>query len=260
MISFELNGKQVQLDIISDLTLLQLLRDKLGITSPKNGCAPAGQCGCCTVLIDGLPQFACRTVATQVAGKRVTTLEGLPDQARRLLAECFVRAGAVQCGYCTPGIAIRTHALLERNPSPSRAEIVAELVGHFCRCTGYKKIINAIELLARVRRGEALPSSGNGQSGVGAPLAKYGGRELVLGERKFIDDITVPGMVFAAMRFSDHPRALVKRIDTSVAEVMPGVLRVATWRDVPGERYVGLVEKDWPICIAEGEETRCVGD
>jgi CO/xanthine dehydrogenase Mo-binding subunit/aerobic-type carbon monoxide dehydrogenase small subunit (CoxS/CutS family) len=260
MLSFELNGSPVQVDNASDLTLLELLRDRLGITSPKNGCAPAGQCGCCTVLIEGLPQFACRTAAAQIAGKQITTLEGLPEEARRLLAECFVQAGAVQCGYCTPGIAMRTHALLERNPNPSRAEIVAELVGHFCRCTGYKKIIDAIELLARVRRGEPLPSSGSGTGGVGSPLGKYGGRELVLGQRNFIDDITVPGMVHAVMRYSDHPRALVKRIDTSAAEAMPGVLQVATWRDVPGDRYIGLVEKDWPIFVAEGEETRCVGD
>jgi xanthine dehydrogenase molybdenum-binding subunit len=259
MVSFTLNSRQVQVDDFADLTLLDVLRDRLGVTSPKNGCAPAGQCGCCTMLVDGLPQFACRTDPATIAGKHITTLEGLSEQDRRLLAECFVRAGAVQCGYCTPGIAMRAHALLERNPNPSRSEIAGELVGHLCRCTGYKKVIDAVELLARVRRGAPLPPNGD-TSGVGASLAKYEAREAAIGQRKFIADITMPGMVHAVMRFSDHPRALVKRIDASAAQALPGVLRVATWRDVPGERYVGLIEQDWPIFIAEGEETRCIGD
>lgn len=259
-ISFTLNDRRVQVDDFAGLNLLDVLRDRLGVTSPKNGCAPAGQCGCCTVLIDGLPQFACRIDPATLEGKAVTTLEGLTEEQRRLLAECFVRTGAVQCGYCTPGIAIRAHALLERNPDPSRAEIAGELVGHFCRCTGYKKIIDAVELLARVRRGAPLPPNGNANGGVGSPLAKYEAREAAIGKRKFIADINVPGMVHAVMRFSDHPRALVRRIDTAAAEALPGVLKVATWRDVPGERYVGLIEQDWPIFVAEGEETRCVGD
>jgi xanthine dehydrogenase molybdenum-binding subunit len=258
-VTFTLNGRRVQVGDLDGLSLLDVLRDRLGITSPKNGCAPAGQCGCCTVLIDDLPQFACRIEPATIQGKTVTTLEGLTEEDRRLLAECFVRTGAVQCGYCTPGIAIRVHAFLERNPNPSRAEIAGELVGHFCRCTGYKKIIDAVELLARVRRGAALPPN-RGGGGVGSPLGKYEAREAAIGRRKFVADITVPGMVHAVLRFSDHPRALVKRIDTAAAEALPGALKVATWRDVPGERYVGLIEKDWPIFVAEGEETRCVGD
>jgi len=280
-IAFTLNGRPLQIGREDGSTLLELLRERLGVTSPKDGCGGQGQCGCCTVLIDDMPQFACRIPASQLAGRRVTTLEGLSDDDRRLLADCFVRAGAVQCGFCTPGIAIRVHALLGRYPHPSRREIAGELVGHLCRCTGYKKIIDAVELLTRVRSGQASVGEGadptgpvgridtspprDAQSGehpgrIGTSLPRYDGHEAVLGQRKFIDDIAVDGMVFAAMRFSDHPRALVRRIDTCAAEALPGVLRVATWRDVPGERYVGLIERDWPIFVAEGEETRCVGD
>lgn len=301
-VPFVLNGRPVQAEAGLDLSLLDALRECFGITSPKNGCAPMGQCGCCTVLVDGRPKLACQMKLHQVAGKSVTTLEGLTEEARRQLADCFVGAGAVQCGFCTPGIAMRTYALLERNPNPTRAEILADLAAHLCRCTGYKKIIEAVELLARVRRGEILsppkavttaePLSGKAVpqasdahmktrnlcpplpvieftgempvpqtlGGVGARLEKYDGRALVLGQRPFVDDITVPGMVFAAMRFSDHPRALVKRIDPSPVAVVEGVIRVLTWRDVPGERHVGLIEQDWPVLVAEGEETRYVGD
>ena len=278
-VSFTLNGCRVSCEADEGLSLLALLRGRFGITSPKNGCAPLGQCGCCTVLVDDRPKLACQMTASQVAGKRVTTLEGLSDEARQTLADCFVRAGAVQCGFCTPGIALRSYALLEKNPQPTREEIAVELAAHLCRCTGYKKIIDAVELLAQVRRGEAASASEPPSSpltmcgivkgvkaahaapgGVGTRLEKYDGRNLVLGQRKFVDDVTVPGMAYAAMRFSDHPRALVKRIDTTAAQAVNGVLRVVTWQDVPGERDVGLIEQDWPVFIAGGEETRYVGD
>ncbi|MFH1418922.1 MAG: molybdopterin cofactor-binding domain-containing protein [Planctomycetota bacterium] len=260
LLSFTLNGRPVTVESSQDLSLLDALRNRLGITSPKNGCQPMGQCGCCTVLVDDRPTLSCRMPVRKAAGKRVTTLEGLSDEARRLLAECFVRAGGVQCGFCIPGIAIRSYALLETNPNPTREEIEDELTAHLCRCTGYQKIVDAVELLAAVRRGQHQLDDAGDAGEVGTPLPKYDARNAVLGQRKFIDDISIPGMAFAAMRFSDHPRALVKRIDTSAAQAADGVLRVITWRDVPGDRHVGLIEQDWPILIAEGEETRYVGD
>ena len=258
--AFKLNGSEVSLADAASLTLLDAMRDRFGITSPKDGCQPLGQCGCCTVLIDGKPRLSCTMKASLAAGKEVTTLEGLPEETRREIAECFVKAGGVQCGFCIPGIAVRAHALIESNADPSRQQIANDLRAHLCRCTGYTKIVNAIEDLARHRRGD-----GNGQGcaanqGVGARLSKYGGHDCVLGDHLYIDDITIPQTVFGAMRFSDHPRALVKRIDTSAAEALDGVLVVATAKDVPGDRFVGLITQDWPIFIAEGEETRCVGD
>jgi xanthine dehydrogenase molybdenum-binding subunit len=130
---------------------------------------------------------------------------------------------------------------------------------NLCRCTGYVKIIDAIESYAKAKRGEGLPVFDN-SGRVGTSLKRYNGRELVLGDFKYIDDITLPGMVYAAMKFTEHPRALVKGIDASAALAMDGVERVITAPDVPGERYVGLITKDWPILVAIGEETRCVGD
>ncbi len=262
------NGKEVSLDGVEGLSLLDLLRDRLAIYSPKDGCQPLGQCGCCTVLIDGKPRLSCTMKATLARGKHVTTLEGLPQDDRAQIADCFVQAGGVQCGFCIPGIAIRGHALLERNPCPTREEIANDLRAHLCRCTGYTKIIDAVEMLGRVRRNGQDKSAANGRpgsftdqsGGVGSRLCRYRGTDAVLGEHGYIDDIYLPGMVHAAMRFSDHPRALVKRIDVSAARELDGVLSVVTAKDVPGDRFVGLITSDWPVFIAEGEETRCVGD
>lgn len=270
MLTLLVNGQSVGIQAAEELSLLDALRDHLGIISPKDGCQPLGQCGCCTVLIDGKPRLSCTIKAGSVAGKPVTTLEGLSDEARREIAESFVTCGGVQCGFCIPGIAIRAHALCERNPQPTREAIAADLRAHLCRCTGYTKIIDAIEDLAARRNGRAgtpclnpdreHPRHENASDGVGARLDRYTGAEAVLGDRRYIDDIVIPGMAFAAMRFSDHPRALVKRIDTSAAAALEGVIRIATAQDVPANRFVGLIIPDWPIFIAEGEETRCVGD
>jgi xanthine dehydrogenase molybdenum-binding subunit len=262
-ITFTLNGREIALEDAHDLSLLDAIRDRCGDTSPKDGCQPLGQCGCCTVLVDGKPRLSCTMKASLAAGKEVMTLEGLPEETRKQIAACFVEAGGVQCGFCIHGIAVRAHALTEKNPCATRSEIAGDLRAHLCRCTGYTKIVDAIELLGKTKRGEKPGSNGNGHAGIGRVgdrLAKYGGADCVLGGHNYIDDICIPSMAYGVIRFSDHPRALVKRIDTSAAEALEGVLRVATWRDVPGDRYVGLITSDWPIFIAEGEETRCVGD
>jgi len=257
-VSFDLNGRRVSVDVDARLSLLSVLREHLGIISPKNGCEPQAACGCCTVLIDGKPRLSCTIKAPQADGHSITTAEGLSEITRQQVAEAFVRAGGVQCGFCIPGIVMRSVALLERNPDPTPEEIAHDLRSHLCRCTGYTKIINAVRLLARLRRGESLPPT-NG-AGVGSRLDRHRGREFVLGDFRYVDDLSVKGMLFAAMRFSDHPRALVKSIDMSAALRMPGVHRVITAEDVPGDRYVGLIERDWPVLVAVGEETRCVGD
>lgn len=256
---FTLNGATRTLDVRADRSLLSVLRDEFDLISPKNGCEPMGQCGCCTVLIDGKPRLSCTLKATSVTGKSVSTLEGLPEATRKQIGDCFVHAGGVQCGFCIPGIAVRAHSICEKTASPSRDEIAHELRAHLCRCTGYTKIVDAIDLLAKVRRGEPMPV--NGCTGkVGESLDRFSGHDATLGSRRFIDDIKVPGMVFAAPRLADHPRALVRKINATAALKLPGVLRVVTAVDVPGQRFGGLITPDWPIFIAEGEETRYVGD
>jgi xanthine dehydrogenase molybdenum-binding subunit len=258
-IQFNLNGKSVTVVDELDRSLLGVLREDLGCTSLKNGCEPQASCGCCMLLVDGKPRLSCTMKPQSVAGKTVTTLEGLLEETRKQLADSFVQCGGVQCGFCIPGMAMRGHATVCENANPSREQIAFDLRGNLCRCTGYVKIVDAIETYAKTRRGEEVP--GFDESGrVGTSLKRYNGHDLVLGDFKYIDDITLPGMVCAAMKFSDHPRALVKGIDASAALEMEGVERVITAADVPGERYVGLIVKDWPILVAIGEETRCVGD
>ncbi|NOX57498.1 MAG: selenium-dependent xanthine dehydrogenase [Planctomycetes bacterium] len=260
-ISFTLNGTEINPVVDPDRSLLKLLREDCGIISPKNGCEPQAQCGCCTVWVNEKPRLSCTMKASQVVGKNVTTLEGLCEEKRDQISDAFVRCGAVQCGFCIPGFAARGVSIVDNNPSPSRDDITSGLRANLCRCTGYTKIVDAIELYAKMRRGEDRPrTESESCGGVGTALPKYLGRESVLGERKFIDDITVPGMLRAACLFSDHPRALVEAIDTAPAEKVPGVHRVITATDVPGDRYIGLITQDWPILVAIGEETRCVGD
>jgi xanthine dehydrogenase molybdenum-binding subunit len=257
-VDFVLNGRRVTTEP-AGRSLLAVLREDFGCLSLKNGCEPQASCGCCTMLVDGKPRLSCTLKPSQVSRKQIVTLEGLPTEQRNQIADAFTTCGAVQCGFCTPGIAMRGHVLTQQNPHPSRQEIAHDLRAHLCRCTGYVKIVDAIEELARVRRGEpAIVPDSCGR--VGTSLPKFRGRELALGDFKYIDDITPTGTLYAVMKFSDHPRALVKAINGSPAKAIDGVERVITAADVPGQRYVGLITKDWPVLVALGEETRCIGD
>jgi xanthine dehydrogenase molybdenum-binding subunit len=159
-------------------------------------------------------------------------------------------------------MAMRAVGLCGDGKEVSRDEIALALKPHLCRCTGYQQIVDSVELYSKVRHGEPLPepTAADLSGRVGTSLPRYSGHDAVLGDRKFIDDMTVPGMVFGALKLADHPRATVLEIDATAALAMPGVHRVVTAADVPGERYVGLIEKDWPVFVAIGEETRCTGD
>lgn len=244
--------------VAADVSLLEILREHLGITSPKDGCSPQGQCGCCTVLVDGHARVACATPARKVAGKSVVTPSGLDDGDRALLAQAFARTGGLQCGFCIPGIAVRAKAIVDRYGVPDRETIARSLDTHLCRCTGYVKIIDAIEAYARAKQGEPLPEP-DYSGKVGSPMPRYQAEAMTLGDRDYVADMTRPGMLHGALRLADHPRARVKRIDTSAAEKMPGVWCVATAKDVPGQRFYGLIYDDWPGFVAEGEVTHCVG-
>jgi xanthine dehydrogenase molybdenum-binding subunit len=258
-VEFTLNGAPVAVDVRDGASLLDVLREQCGVTSPKDGCAPEGSCGACTVLIDGKAVVSCAQPAVRAAGKRVTTLEGLPADRRALWADCFVAAGASQCGFCSPGIVMKAEALLQRSREPSRDEIARALAGNLCRCTGYVKIIDAIEHAAAAGRGGAPPAV-DWSGRVGSRTGRYQGRELALGAKPYVNDMRPPGTLYGALRWSDHPRARVLRIDTSRARAHPGVVAVTTWTDVPGERRQGLITRDWRQFIAEGETTNYVGD
>jgi len=255
-----INGVRVTVEERPGESLLLLLREQCGLRSMKDGCAPEGSCGACTVIVDGRAVVSCAQPAARFADREVRTLEGLSADRRSDWADAFVRGGASQCGFCSPGIVMKAEALLARSPDPSRDEVARALAGNLCRCTGYVKVVDAIQDVAARRRGVPRIGTDGDNMAVGGRVPKVSGREQVLGEQPFVADLRVPGMLHGALRFSDHPRAAVLRIDTAAAEAHAGVVRVVTWRDVPGERSVGLIERDWPPFVAEGEETRYVGD
>jgi xanthine dehydrogenase molybdenum-binding subunit len=255
-----LNGRPVTVEARPGMSLLELLRESCGLRSMKDGCAPEGSCGACTVIVDGRPVVSCAQPAVRAEGRSVLTLEGLAPDVRAAWADAFVATGASQCGFCTPGIVMKAEGLLAREPAPSGERIARALAGNLCRCTGYLAIVEAIRAVAVARGGATAPAPALDESGIGARVAKYRAREQVLGELPFVADLRAPGMLHAALRFSDHPRAAVVRIDTDAAAGAPGVERVITWRDVPGDRVLGLVEADWPLLVAEGETTRYLGD
>ncbi len=259
MITFHLNGAPRQAEPRPGESLLELLRETFRITSPKDACSPQGQCGCCLVLVDGNPKTSCSVPAAKVDGKAVLTLEGVPAAERKLYAEAFQVAAGVQCGFCTPGLTLRIKWLTDQDRVLTRDEIAKGLDGHLCRCTGYVKIVDAVELIQSVKRGGAMPPLVT-DGGVGSRLVRYQGGELALGDRPFVADLSFAGMLHGAVTLSAHARARVVRIDTARARALPGVVAVVTARDVPGDRWVGLVYRDWPVLVAEGEEVRAVGD
>ncbi|MEM7134411.1 MAG: selenium-dependent xanthine dehydrogenase [Chloroflexota bacterium] len=257
---FTLNGQTVDYAGDPETALLTHLREDRDIISPKDGCAPQAACGCCVVDIGGKAMLACATKMKKVEGASVTTTEGLGDYRQNIFANAFVEKGGVQCGFCIPGIVMQANALINKNPEPTRDDIEKSLTPHLCRCTGYKKIVDAVLYAAdAIRTEEEIPRT-NGTGAIGTRLAKYQAHDLVLGQHRYVDDIKMAGMKFGALRFSDHPRATVRAIDTAKAEAVEGVIRVFIAEDVPGERYVGLIRQDWPAMIAVGEETRYVGD
>ncbi len=259
MIAFLLNGQNVQYSGDETTSLLTYLREEKGITSVKDGCSGQAACGACLVELEGKPALACSTPMKRVAGKEVITIEGFPENVRRTLGRAFVAKGAVQCGYCTPGILSRAKILLQTNPVPSRADVVKALNANVCRCTGYAKIVDAVLLAAQALR-ENQEIAWEQKTGIGYSYPKYEAYEKALGISPYVNDLKFEGMLYGVLKFSEHPRAKVLKIDVSAVENLPGVIRVFDAQDIPGLRYQGLLVKDWPMMVAVGEETRCISD
>jgi xanthine dehydrogenase molybdenum-binding subunit len=254
-IGFELNGEMVSAR--SDHPhLLAALREELNVLSPKDGCSPSGQCGCCTVLVDGKAVVSCQQPMDKIEGSSVTTLEGFDDHERQRLAGAFAVSGGLQCGFCTPGILVRVKALLDKKGSDlTSSEAAGRLGAHLCRCTGYSKIFDAIDMLASGDT-PALDSSG----GIGKSGVKYEALQLALGDHPYIDDMRPAGMLHGALHLTKYARADIKSIDTTEAAAAEGVVAVYTAADVPGELRVGIIYKDWPVFIPVGGRTSYSGD
>ncbi|NBS27869.1 MAG: selenium-dependent xanthine dehydrogenase [Actinobacteria bacterium] len=236
--------------------LLSALREELNITSPKDGCSPSGQCGCCTVLVNGKAVVSCQTDLGKVAGGTVTTLEGFNPEVRDRFAQAFAACGGLQCGFCIPGIVVRAHSQIEKKGSSlTRSDMARHLGAHLCRCTGYTKILDAIEAVAVQSSPQPLPLGE-----IGTRSAKYEAAELALGDRGYVDDIRLPGLLHAALVFTDHARADILKIDTEKAVQQAGVVAVYTAQDIPGDPMVGIIYKDWPVMIPVGGRTSYAGD
>ncbi len=257
-LSFTLDGRAITALPQPGETALDLLRDQLDVTCLERGCGQ-GSCGACTAIIDGKARPTCAMPAANLSGRSIITTRGIPPEEQDLYVQAFGQAGGFQCGFCTPGLVLRTKALLDREPAPDRDAIVRALGPHVCRCTGWAGVIRAVTLAAALRRGEPLPSPAPG-TGLGASAARYQARELILGERPFIADRRVPGMLHGALVFVPQPRCRLIAIDASDALALPGVHAVITAAEVPGEPWQGLLRKDQAPLLPVGAESACVGD
>ena len=257
--SFTVNG--VLRETEEEKPLLRYLRDDLGLTSVKDGCSE-GACGTCTIIVDGKAVRSCILTTKKAVGKNILTVEGLTEAEQEAFVYAFGKVGAVQCGFCIPGMVLSGKALLDQVPDPTEEQIKQAIRGNVCRCTGYKKIIEGITLAGAILRGEAQidPELEKGDTyGVGDRAFRTDVRDKVLGKGEYVDDVHMEGMVHASAVRSQYPRARVLDIDASAALALPGVLAVLTADDVPNNK-VGHIQQDWDVMIAKGDVTRCVGD
>lgn len=260
MVKFILNDTSIEYCGDPDKTLLDFLRYDLHITSPKDGCSGQATCGACTVEIDNKAKLACAIKMKKLQGSEVLTMEGFPEQVRDTIANAFVNNGAIQCGFCTPGIISRAKILLQENPDPSISEIQNALKLHICRCTGYKKIEQAISTAAEALKNNKVVEIKKTSGKIGISHPKYNAYQTAVGKRDFVDDIFLDGMLFAALKFSDHPKAKIIKINSEQASNLDGVYRIFTADDIPGSKKVGLIYNDWSVMVGVCETTHFIGD
>ena len=257
MSEFYVNGVPVTVE--TNRKLLRYLRDELQLTSVKDGCSE-GACGACTVLIDGEPCRACTPDTDKLEGKHILTVEGLTDEEKTLYTYAYGEAGAVQCGFCIPGMVLCTKALLDKNPDPTEQQIKYALRNNYCRCTGYVKIIAAVKLAAKLKRAGEIPAPSHTDWKLGSSVHRLDVAEKVQGYGKYPDDWYVPGMTYGSAVRAKYPRARVLKIDASRALALDGVLAVLTADDIPGENRIGHIKHDQYTLVPVGGLTHYLGD
>jgi selenium-dependent xanthine dehydrogenase len=258
-ITLHVNGVRCELQVSPNTTLLHLLRDELHLTGTKNGCG-RGHCGACTVIVNGRAVRSCVSRVGRLDGANIETIEGLArGDDLHPLQQAFVEQGAVQCGFCTPGMIMAAKALLDAKPHPARGDIVKVLTPNLCRCTGYASVIRAVQAAStKTRECVALEHGDSRTRIVGKPLPRPDARAKVTGEAIFAADLCMENMLHAKVLRSIHPRARILRIDTSGARSLAGVAAVLTAEDIPGARTHGTIRADWPaLCW---DEVRYTGD
>ena len=254
---FSVNGKTYT--VTENVSLMRFLRDELRLTSVKDGCSE-GACGTCTVIIDGKAVKACIQKISNLDGKSVITAEGLSEREKQVYSHAFSEAGAVQCGFCIPGMVMCAKALIDKNPSPSPEDVKYAIRNNLCRCTGYKKIEEAILLAAEIIRENREITNPVSTGLLGESMSRVDASAKALGEAKYADDFYMDGMVYGSALRSEYPRAEILSIDKSEAESMDGVLCVMTAEDIPGTQKVGHLKRDWDVIVPVGKTTHYLGD
>ncbi|MEG0838732.1 MAG: selenium-dependent xanthine dehydrogenase [Hydrogenoanaerobacterium sp.] len=257
MSKFIVNGEPAE--ALKDEKLIYFLRDSLNLTSVKNGCSE-GACGTCMVLVDGKATKACILTTARVEGKSIITAEGLTEREKDVYGYAFSHAGAVQCGFCTPGMVISAKALLDVNLSPTRADVKEAIKNNICRCTGYKKIEDAILLSASIFKENSEVPHHDFTGIIGENLHRVDAAAKALGTAEYADDLYPEGMLYGGAVRSGHARAKVLSIDVSAAKALKGVAAVMTASDLPGNQKVGHLKKDYDVLIPEGKITHFAGD
>ena len=257
MAAFFVNGREVT--AVKKQKLLRFLRDELHITSAKDGCSE-GACGACTVLIEGEPCRACIPDTERLEGKHVLTVEGLSDFEKAAYTFAFGEAGAVQCGFCIPGMALCAKSLLDKHPDPTEEQIRFAIRNNYCRCTGYVKIVAAIKLAGQILRDGKIPLPSVTDWRIGSRVQRLDVEEKVLGYGRYPDDFYMDGMCYASAVRSKFARARVTSIDASLARKLPGVLAILTADDIPGANKIGHITHDQYTLIPVGGLTHYLGD
>ena len=249
MARFTVNGQTVTVE--KNQKLLRFLRDELHLTGVKDGCSE-GACGACTVIIDGETCKACVPDTDTLEGRSVITVEGLTEWEKQVYCYAYAEAGAVQCGFCIPGMVMCSKALLDKNPAPTEPEIRYALRNNYCRCTGYVKIVAAVKLAGQIFRDGVIPAKGADDWKLGSRVQRLDADEKVLGTGKYPDDYYPDGMLYGSALRSKYARARVLSIDTSAAKALPGVVAVLTAEDIPGENKIGHLKHDQYTLIPVG--------
>lgn len=257
MYTIKVNG--VIHEVEQDKKLMRFLRDDLRLTSVKDGCSE-GACGTCTIIIDGKATRSCIPMVSKMADKEIITVEGLTEREKEVYSYAFATAGAVQCGFCIPGMVMSGKALIDINPEPTRLEVINAIKNNICRCTGYKKIIDGILLAAKIFREDLPVNEEAGEVTVGQAMQRVDAREKVLGTGEYPDDLYLDGMIYGSAVRAEYPRARVLAIHTDEAKALPGVIGIFTAEDIPGSVKVGHLKQDWDTMIPVGKTTHYIGD
>lgn len=255
--NFVVNGNKVC--VKEDKKLITFLREDLNLTSVKNGCSE-GACGTCMVIVNGEAKKACILKTSKLVDKNIITVEGLSDREKDVYGYSFMQAGAVQCGFCTPGMVISAKSLIDKVENPTEIEIKNALKNNICRCTGYVKIIEAVRLASKLLRENTEIPKCNCKGLVGEKFNRIDATEKALGIAEYVDDMRMDGMIYGGAVRTKYPRALVKSIDVSGAKNLEGVYAVITSDELPGNQKVGHIFKDWDVLIPQGKITHCIGD